>query len=137
MRYVTTKRATQLAVLSFVAVLAVIAFASFGATVSPASTQAVTAQYGKKVTICHRSGPKRKSRYHTIRVSRRALKAHLRHGDGLGRCPRAVFTLCHKAKGGKHHRTIRVRGFKRDKKHLKHGDKYGACKVKKHKKKKH
>ncbi|HVD24929.1 MAG TPA: hypothetical protein VNB86_02955 [Gaiellaceae bacterium] len=135
MRHVTTKRAAQLAVLSFVAVLAVIAFASFGATVSPASTQAVTAQYGKKVTICHRSGPKRKSRYHTIRVSRRAVKAHLRHGDGLGPCPRAIFTLCHhKAKSGKH-RTIRVRGFKRDKKHLKHGDKYGACKVKKHKKK--
>jgi hypothetical protein len=137
MRHVTTKRAAQLAVLSFVAVLAVIAFASFGATVSPASTQAVTAQYGKKVTICHRSGPKRKSRYHTIRVSRRAVKAHLRHGDGLGPCPRAIFTLCHnKAKSSKH-RTIRVRGFKRDKKHLKHGDKYGACKAKKHKKKKH
>lgn len=134
MRHVTTKRATQLAVLSFVAVLAVIAFASFGATVSPASTTAVTAQYGKKVTICHRTGPKGKSRYHTIRVSRRAVKAHLRHGDGLGACPHAAFTLCHKAKHGKHH-TIKVRGFKRDKKHLKHGDKYGACKVKKHKKK--
>lgn len=136
MSHMTKKRVTQLAVLSFVAVLAVIAFASFGATVSPASTQAVTAQYGKKVTICHRSGPKRKSRYHTIRVSRRAVKAHLRHGDGLGPCPRAIFTLCHKTKSGKH-RTIRVRGFKRDKKHLKQGDKYGACKAKKHKKKKH
>jgi hypothetical protein len=133
MSHLTTKRATQLAVLSFVAVLAVIAFASFGATVSPASTQAVNAQYGKKVTICHRSGPKRKSRYHTIRVSRRAVKAHLRHGDGLGACPRARFALCHKAKHGKH-RTIKVRGFKADKKHLKHGDKYGACKAKKKKK---
>ena len=133
MRQLTTRRTTQLAVLSFVAVLAVIAFASFGAAVSPAGTKAVSAQYGKKVTICHRSGPKRKSRYHTIRVSQRAVKAHLRHGDGLGPCPRASFTLCHKAKSGKH-RTVRVRGFKADKKHLKHGDQYGACKVKKKKK---
>jgi hypothetical protein len=135
MRYVTTRRVAQLGVLSVVAILAVIAFASFGAAVSPAGTQAVTAQYGKKVTICHRSGPKRKSRYRTIRVSRRALKGHLRHGDGIGPCPRAVFTLCHKTKSGKH-RTIRVRGWKADRKHLKRGDKYGACKAKKKKKKK-
>ena len=137
MRYVTKTRAVQLAILSVVAAAAAIAFASFGATVSPASTQAVTAQYGKKVTICHRSGRKKKSRYHTIRVSRRAVKAHLRHGDGLGACPRAIFTLCHhKAGHGKRH-TIKVRGVKRDKKHLKHGDKYGACKVKHKKKKRH
>jgi hypothetical protein len=133
MENVKTRRAVQLAVLSLVAALAAIAFASFGAAVSPAGTQAVTAQYGKKVTICHRTGPKRKSRYRTIRVSRRALRGHLRHGDGVGACPRAVFTLCHKAKGKKH-RTVRARGWKRDRKHLKHGDKYGACKVKKHKK---
>src|SRR3954471_7820460 len=136
MREATKRRATQLALAGVIAALAVIAFASFGAAVSPASTQSATAVYGGKVYICHRSGPKRHSRYRTIRVSRRAVKAHLRHGDGVGRCARAVFTLCHKVKRHKS-RTIRVRGIKADKKHLKRGDKYGACKAKKKKKKKH
>jgi hypothetical protein len=43
--------------------------------------------HGGKVTICHvtRSRHKR-NRYVTIRVSQRAVRAHLRHGDRLGAC---------------------------------------------------
>lgn len=48
------------------------------------------AQYGKKkVTICHK-GKK------TVRVSKAALRKHLRHGDTEGRCDRS-------AKKGKRH----------------------------------
>ena len=41
--------------------------------------------HGGKVTICHKTGSKHK-RYVTIRVSQRAVRAHLRHGDKLGKC---------------------------------------------------
>lgn len=115
----------------------VIALAWIGAGVSPASTRApaVASAYPKKVTICHRTKSK-KNPYRTIRVSRRAVRAHLRHGDGIGPCPRAIFTMCHKTKAGKH-RTIKVRGAKAHRKHLKKGDKIRACKKAKKKKKKH
>jgi hypothetical protein len=115
------------------AALAFAALASVGAAVSPASPPSVAAQYPKKVTICHRTKSK-KNPYVTIRVSRNALKAHLRHGDGIGPCPRAIFTVCHEAKHGKH-KTMKVKGAKAHRKHLKHGDKIGACKAKNHKSK--
>ena len=38
-------------------------------------------QYGKKVTICHKGK--------TITVSKKALPAHLRHGDTVGTCASA------------------------------------------------
>jgi hypothetical protein len=41
----------------------------------------------KKVIICHNG--------HTIRVSSKALQAHLDHGDTLGPCPNDV-VICHK-----------------------------------------
>ena len=44
--------------------------------------------HGGKVTICHKIGSKRHKRYVTIRVSQRAVRAHLRHGDRLGKCRR-------------------------------------------------
>ena len=46
--------------------------------------------YGGKVTICHKVQGKKKHhpRYITIKVSRKAVRAHLRHGDKLGRCRR-------------------------------------------------
>ena len=44
------------------------------------------AQYQYKVTICHRTHSKKKP-LHTIRVSSRAVPAHLKHGDTLGPCP--------------------------------------------------
>ena len=107
------------------------ALASVGAAVSPTGPPSVAAQYPEKVTICHRTKSK-KNPYVTIRVSRNAVPAHLRHGDGLGACPRASFTVCHKAKNGTQ-KTLKVKGAKAHRKHLKRGDKIGACKAKKQK----
>jgi hypothetical protein len=44
-----------------------------------------SSQYQYRVTICHRTGSK-KHPGHTITVSAAAVRAHLRHGDHLGRC---------------------------------------------------
>ena len=38
------------------------------------------AQYQYKVTVCHHTGSKNHP-WHTIRISNRAVAAHLRHGD--------------------------------------------------------
>jgi hypothetical protein len=70
-------------------VLAALAFgalASVGAALSPSGPGAAAKQYPKgKVTICHRTKSK-KHPFVTIRVSKRALRAHLRHRDSLGTC---------------------------------------------------
>jgi len=42
-----------------------------------------SSQYQYKVTICHLTGSK-KHPAHTIRVSSKAVAAHLRHGDHVG-----------------------------------------------------
>lgn len=42
---------------------------------------------GRRVALCHRTGPKRSPRFHTITVDQHAVKAHLKHGDTLGACP--------------------------------------------------
>jgi len=126
------------ALLAALAVLVVAAIASVGASIAPAgtSTPAAETAYPKRITICHRSGRKlERSKYRTIRIARRALKAHLRHGDGIGPCSRAVFTICHKTKAGKK-RTMKVRGAKAHKRHMKQGDKIRACPKKKKKKRK-
>lgn len=125
------------ALLAVLAAMILAAMASVGASLAPAgtSTPAAESAYPKRVTICHRSGRKLKnSKYRTIRIARRALKAHLRHGDGLGPCAGAVFTICHKTKAGKK-RTMKVRGAKAHKRHMKQGDKIRACPKKKKKKK--
>ena len=44
-----------------------------------------SSQYQYRVTICHLTGSK-KHPAHTITVSSKAVKAHLAHGDHLGRC---------------------------------------------------
>lgn len=119
-----------------VALLAFAALASVGAAVSPSGTPAAGEQYAKKVTICHRTGSK-KNPFRTIRVSRNAVKAHLRHGDTVGPCSTAPFTLCHKAKGkDKVKTTVKVKGSKAAARHLRHGDKLGKCKKPKQDKKK-
>ena len=111
--------------------------AGYGPTAS--STPAAQDQYRKRITICHRSGRKlRRSKYRTIRIAPRALRGHVRHGDGVGACSRARFTICHKVKRGKkvvRSRTARVRGWKAHRKHMRHGDKIRACPKPKKKKK--
>jgi hypothetical protein len=131
MRRLSRRRLGYTALVGLFAAATFAVLASVGAAVSPTSPPSVAAQYPKKVTICHRKKSK-KNPYVTIRVSRNAVRAHLRHGDGIGPCPRAIFTVCHKAKNGKH-KTLKVKGAKAHRKHLKHRDKIGACKTKKQK----
>jgi hypothetical protein len=76
------------------------------------------------VTICHRTGSK-KHPFVTIRVSRRAVRAHLAHGDRLGPCSKAKFVVCHKSRRDKD--TIKVSGIRALHKHLRHGDRLGSC----------
>ena len=124
------RRGTTVGVVAgIVAAFAVAGLGSVGAAVSPASAPASASQYEKKVTICHRTGSK-KNPFRTIRVSRNAVPAHLRHGDALGPCSTAVFTMCHKTKAGKKH-TVKVKGAKKTQRALKRGDKLGKCKPKK------
>jgi hypothetical protein len=106
-----------------VGALAFAALTSVGAAVSPAGTPAATGQYAKKVTICHHTHSK-KNPFVTIRVSRNALKAHLRHGDTIGPCSTAKFTLCMKGK------TTKVKGEKKAEKALRKHAKLGKCKSK-------
>jgi hypothetical protein len=121
-------------VAALVAALVVTAIAAIGAGVSRAATSTPTAEstpagpnaYPRRITICHRSGRLKRSRYRTVRIPPRSLRAHLRHGDGRGACSRAIFTICHKTKAGKR-RTIRVRGSKAHRRHMRHGDRIGAC----------
>jgi hypothetical protein len=123
------RRGTTVGVVAgIVAAFAVAGLGSVGAAVSPASAPASASQYEKKVTICHRTGSK-KNPFRTIRVSRNAVPAHLRHGDAVGPCSTAVFTMCHKTKAGKKH-TVKVKGAKKTQRALKRGDKLGKCKSK-------
>jgi hypothetical protein len=118
------RRGATLAVVSVAAAaLAVTGMAAVGSSAGPAASL----QYEKKVTICHRTHSK-KHPFVTIRVSRRAVPAHLRHGDALGPCQSATFTLCHKSDHGK--KTMKAKGARKTERHLKHGDKLGKCKGK-------
>ena len=75
-----------------------------------------------------RMGSKKKP-FHTIRVSRNALKAHLKHGDSIGPCgPNSVFTMCAKTKNAK--KTVKVKGVRKATRALKKGSKLGKCKAK-------
>ena len=128
-----TRRGVTVGVVAgLVAAFAVAWMASVGAAISPAGVPAAASQYEKKVTICHRTGSK-KNPFRTIRVSRNAVKAHLGHGDALGPCGSAVFTMCHKTKNGKKH-TVKVKGARKAQRAMKHGDKLGKCKAKSGKK---
>jgi hypothetical protein len=129
MREALRRRAHFGVVAGIAAVFAVTAMVSFGAAVSPASNNASAKQYEpKKVTLCHRTGSK-KNPWRTIRVSQNAAKAHLKHGDGVGPCSTAAFTLCHQAKNGKQ-KTVKVKGARKAQRQLKKGDKLGKCKAK-------
>lgn len=65
-----------------------------GTTATTATTSTTgTAGQGRKVTLCHHTG---KSKKHpngvTISVSQHAVKAHLRHHDTMGACPKPTTT---------------------------------------------
>jgi hypothetical protein len=124
-----TRHPVRFVLAAGVSILGFAALASAGTAVSPSSTPAAGEQYPKKVTICHKTGSK-KNPFVTIRVSRNALPAHLRHGDAIGPCATAKFTVCHVTKNGKT-QTKKVKGAKAAAKHLRHGDKLGKCKPKK------
>lgn len=115
--------AGMLAVFASAALVSVVQAARTGTGSEPAAA----GQYERKVTICHRTGSV-KNPFVTIRVSRNAVPAHLRHGDRLGACEGQRFTICHKMKTGKK-QTMKVR-FRALKSHLRKGDKLGACKTK-------
>jgi hypothetical protein len=129
MRHPRSRRLFHAGLAAGACVLVFAALALVGAAVSPSATPAASQQYPKKVTICHFTGSK-KNPYRTIRVSRSAVKAHLRHGDALGTCAKARLPLCHKLKHSHKRVSIRVTGSKRAIKHIRHGDKPGKCKVK-------
>jgi hypothetical protein len=106
-----------------VGALAFAALTSVGAAVSPSGTAGAAKQYNpKKVTICHHTHSK-KNPFVTIRVSQNALKAHLKHGDTIGPCSGATFTLCAKGK------TTKVKGEKKAEKLLRKQAKLGKCKT--------
>lgn len=80
-----------------VGALAIGAVASVGAAVSPSGKPGATEQYQPhKMMICHHTHSKKHPSV-TIIVSKKALPAHLRHGDTLGPCPTVAATQ-HKAK---------------------------------------
>lgn len=122
------RRGAMLGVVAVVGAAAAVAgMGSGGAAVVPVSDAVVAKPYEEKQTICHRTGSK-KNPFRTIRVSKNAVKAHLKHGDALGPCGTAVFTMCHKTKAGKK-KTVKVKGARKAARQLKKGDKLGKCKA--------
>ena len=138
MSYFTKFRLRRALVVGVVAVLASAALVSVVQAARSTSAQrpaAAAGQYPEKVTICHRTGSQKNPAV-TIRVSRNALPAHLRHGDTIGPCAGQSFTICHKSKAlrgkAKSQRTMRVR-FRSVRAHLRHGHRVasGGCKANK------
>ena len=112
MKSIWTHRRLRL-VLASVATLvtgAALASAAFAGMRALDLGPAAASQYpGKKVTVCHKTHSK-KHPWVKIRISRHALKAHLRHGDFVvddqNPCPpvSAPTAKSHKHHGkGKHH----------------------------------
>jgi hypothetical protein len=65
---------------------------STSGTTATGTTSSTTTTEGKKVTLCHKTGSKSHP-WVKIRVSKNAVKAHMRHGDIAlgpnGDCPKA------------------------------------------------
>ena len=82
----------RVAVAAGVGALTVGALASVGAAVSPKRTSAATTEYQPhKVMLCHHTHST-KNPFVTIIVAKKALPAHLRHGDTIGSCPQVAST---------------------------------------------
>jgi hypothetical protein len=60
-----------------------------------------SAQYQYRIQVCHLTHSK-KHRWHTIRISVRAWRAHKRHGDQLGACAPIVQLPKHLGHGRRH-----------------------------------
>jgi hypothetical protein len=89
------RKTPRLAAAIAVAACMVMAFAALGGVgLAQTSGGPGGKQYDKKVTICHK-GKK------TIRISKKALPAHLRHGDTVGSCASAAAKKAKKAKAAK------------------------------------
>jgi len=73
------------------------ALARSGAALAEYGHGSGSAQYQYRVTICHITHSKKKVA-HTITVSSKAVRAHLRHGDHLGACNGT------ETRPGKHHK---------------------------------
>lgn len=87
----------RIAAATALVVCMVVAFAALGGVGQAGNAiSAAQSQYGKKVTICHKGK--------TIKVSKHALRAHLRHHDTLGPCS-TVKAKKHK-KHQKHHKHV-------------------------------
>ena len=137
MSYFTKFRLRRALVVGVVAVLASAALVSVVQAARSTSAQrpsAAAGQYPDKVTICHRTGSQKNPAV-TIRVSRNALPAHLRHGDTIGPCAGQSFTICHKnhklkapQRGKAKGRTMKVR-FRSLRAHTRHGDRLRGCKT--------
>jgi hypothetical protein len=99
----------QLAAAGCVAVATAALIASF-ATAGLAGRSGPSAAeqvYAGKVTICHHTQGSKGTKHVTIRVSRSALPAHLRHGDTMGACSTRAGKSRHqsKAHAAKFHKT--------------------------------
>ena len=80
-------------------IFAAVSIASGGGLAKITTTGLTTTTAGK-VTLCHRTGSKKKP-FHTITVAVPAVRAHLRHGDVLGPCTAATVASM-KKHGNKH-----------------------------------
>ena len=90
-----SRKTPRLAAAIAVAACMVMAFAALGGVgLAQTSGGPGGKQYAKKVTICHK-GKK------TIRISKKALPAHQRHGDTVGSCASAAAKKAKKAKAAK------------------------------------
>ncbi|MGH3072506.1 MAG: hypothetical protein ACRDNB_09605 [Gaiellaceae bacterium] len=90
-----SRKTPRLAAAVAVAVCMVLAFAALGGVgLAQTSRGPGGSQYDKKVTICHKG--KR-----TIKISKKALKAHQRHGDTVGSCSSVAAKKARKAKAAK------------------------------------